>query len=218
MKNLKYSDFVSATIMSLDQDNFESIKKALIGEYISFSIITDEDISKAVLAEKLCDYFEKLELRTGKNFDRQVDAYIKDIDSIVSRRIAKTPQPKKDDQTPVVTPRSRKYYEKALATKNSRNLSVSNLVDYSRIMFCLYAAIIKAHYKEIKAPDFSVSSLDPDAIIGSMKTETDTIVMVKKNRFDIKNLYSSDTCTFIMSVILLHKIMNDRVQGEYYHE
>lgn len=215
---MKYSDFINATIMSLGQENFEAIKKALVGEYLSFSIISDEDISKAVLAEKLCDYFEKLELKTGKDFDKQVDAYIKDVDSIVSRRIAKTPQPKKNDQTPVVTPRSRKYYEKALATKNSRNLSARNLVDYSRIMFCLYAAVIKAHYKEIEDLDYSISSLDPDIIIGSMKTEPDTIVMVKKNRFDIKNLYSSDTCTFIMSLILLYKIMNDKVQGEYYHE
>ena len=69
--------------MSLDQENFEAIKKALVGEYLSFSIISDEDISKAVLAEKLCDYFEKLELKTGKDFDKQLDAYIKDLDSIL---------------------------------------------------------------------------------------------------------------------------------------
>lgn len=215
---MNYCDFVSSTIMSLDEANFELLKKTLVGEYISFSIIEKEDITKNNLAEKLCDYFEKLEIKTGKDFDKQVDAYIKDIDSIVGRRIAKTPQTKKNDPSPIVVPRARKYYEKALTTKKSRNISVRNLIDYSRIMFCLYASIIRLQYKEIKDFDYSVSSLDPNAIIESMKTEPDTIVVVKKNRFDIKNLYCSDTGTFIMSMVLLCKIMNDRVQGDYYNE
>jgi len=215
---LNYNDFLTDTIMSIDPATFEMLKKSLVGEYLSFSIIHERDVSQAVLAEKICDYFEKLELKTGKDFAKQIEAYIKDIDSIVSRRIAHTPQAKKKDSAPVDKPRSRKYYEKAIATKNSRNLSVQELVDYSRIMFCLYAAIIKDKYKEINDFDYSVSSLKPDAIIESMKTEPNTNVMVKKNRFDIKNLYCSDRCTFIISIIMLYKIINDRVQGEYYHE
>ncbi|MDO4492091.1 MAG: hypothetical protein Q4B85_13590 [Lachnospiraceae bacterium] len=215
---MKYNDFIRTTVLSLDEANYELLKKDLIGEYISFSVIEDEDVTKEILAEKLCDYFEKLELKTGKDFDKQVEIYIKDLDLIVGRRIAKSPQPKKNDQTQGSDPRSRKYYNKALETKNYRNITARNLIDYSRIMFCLYAAVIKNRYKEIQDFDFSVTCLDPGRIIASMKTEPETIVMVKKKRFDIKNLYCSDTCTFIMSMILLHKIINDKVQGEYYYE
>ena len=39
------------------------------------------------LSEKICDYFEKLELKTGKSFDKYVESYLKDLDSIIERRI-----------------------------------------------------------------------------------------------------------------------------------
>ena len=216
---MKYSDFVNATIVDMQDSTFESLKKALVGEYLSFAVIEDDAVTKEELAEKACDYFEKMELKTGKGFDKQVEAYIKDVDSIVGGRIEKTPQPKKNDPTPIVVPRARKYYEKAIAAKNSRNLSARNLLDYSRIMFCLYAEIIKNQYKEISSLDYSARCLNPDSIIDSMKNEQDTIVVkFKKPRFDIKELYSSDTCTFIIAVIVLYAIIDDIVEGEYYHE
>lgn len=213
---MKYIDFVNTTIKNLEESSFEMLKKVLIGEYLSFSVIPDDDISKDELAEKVCDYFEKMELKTGRNFDKHIDAYVKGIDSIVGNRIAKTPQPKKIDPSPVIVPRARKYYEKAIAIKNSRNLSPRNLIDYSRLMFCLYSAIIKNQNKVISEFDYSANCLRPDTIIESMKKEQDVLV-VKKNHFDIKELYSTDTCTFIIAIIILYTIMDEKVQGEYYN-
>lgn len=102
---MEYSEFVKSTVNTLQPDVFEQIKTVLIPEYLSFSIIPENGITLAILSEKICDYFEKLELKTGKSFDKYVDSYLKDLDSIVERRIEKTPQPKKNDPTPVVVPR-----------------------------------------------------------------------------------------------------------------
>ena len=35
--------------------------------------------------------------------------------------------------------------------------------------------------------------------------------IVKKKYFNIKELYSIDTCTFIIAIIILHTIINERI-------
>lgn len=217
---MDYVEFVKSTVKTLQPDAFEQIKTVLIPEYLSFSIISDEGITTDILSEKLCDYFEKLELKTGKDFDKYVEAYFKDLDSIVERRIEKTPQPKKNDPAPVVIPRARKYYEKASSLKKTRSLSPGNLVDYTRIMLCLYTTIVKNDFKEIDNFDFASDCLNPVEIIDAMKNEQEPVAIKigKKIKFDIKDLYCSDTCTFILTIILTHKILNDRVQGDTDHE
>ena len=213
---MDYREFLKTTVNSLQPDMYEQIKSTLIPEYLSFFIIPEDRITREILSEKLCDYFEKLELKTGKSFDKHVESYLKDLDSIVERRIEKTPQPKKNDSTPVVVPRARKYYEKAVSLKKTRALSTSTLVDYTRIMLCLYIAIVKNGFKEIGNFDFSSDCLKPMDIIDAMKNEQ--VKIGKKPKFDIKDLYCSDTCTFILTIVIVYKILNDRVQEEAENE
>lgn len=217
---MDYHEFISSTMCNFNQDVFNAAKEALISEYLFFSIIPDEDVTVSILSEKACDYFDKLALKTGNDFDKQIDAYIKAVDLIVSRRIAQTPKRKKKDASPAVVPRARKYYEKADSIRKTRNWKVRNLLDYSRIMFCLYAAIIENDYNEIQNLNFSVDSIKPAQIVNSMKNELDPtpIKVMKKMLFDIKDLYCSDTCTFIITIIVLFAIINEKVQGEYSHE
>ena len=213
---MDYIEFVKLTVNSLQPDTFEQIRTVLIPEYLSFSVISDDGITAEILSEKLCDYFEKLELKTGKNFDKHVEAYFKDLDEIVEHRIEKTPKPKKNDPTPVIISRARKYYEKAVSLKKMRSLSTGPLVDYTRIMLCLYTAIIKNNFKEIGNFDYSSDCLNPVCIISAMKNEQVPVAIKigRKQKFDIKDLYSSDTCSFILTIILAYKILNDRVEGE----
>lgn len=217
---MDYSEFVKSTVYSFQSDVFDQIKTVLIPEYLSFSIISEDGITPAILSEKICDYFEKLELKTGKSFDKYVESYLKDLDSIVERRIAKTPQPKKNDPTPVVILRARKYYEKAVSLKKARTLATGVLVDYTRIMLCLYTAIVKSGFKEISNFDFSSDCINPLDIIAAMKNEQEPVAIKlgKKQKFDIKDLYCSDTCTFMLTIVLAYKILNDRVQEESEHE
>ncbi len=213
-------ELVKSTVMELDANSFDALSKAIVGEFLSFSIIQENEVSKSVLAEKICDYFEKLELHTRKSFEKQIESYMNNLDAIVGRRIAKAVQPAKKDATPIETPRARKYYDKALLIKSQKPLSPRQLMDYSRFMFCLYAEIIKNEYKEIENLNYSVTCLNPEVIINSMKNEpgTDFPVFNMIMKFEIKNPYSSDPGTFIIALIVLHKLLADKVQGEYYHE
>lgn len=215
-----YKDFVEATICNLSQSVFVELKQLLLGEYISFSIIDHEDVTIDILAEKVCDYFGTLEIKTGKVFDKHIESYLSDLDSIVGPHIAKTPQAKKGDTTPVVVPRSRKYYEKAVTTKGVKKPSMTQLVDYSRIMLCLYTAAIKNEGKPIDNFDYAADCLVPTSIVEAMKSEEVSVVFPpsKKKRFDTKELYSDDVCTLILSILFLCSIINGKVEGESDHE
>ena len=217
---MTYKDFVEATVCNLSQPVFEKLKQMLLGEYISFSIIDHEDVTIDILAEKVCDYFGALEIKTGKAFDKHIESYMNDIDSIVAPRIAKTPQAKKGDATSIVVPRSRKYYEKAVTTKGVKKPSMTQLVDYSRIMMCLYTAANNNEGKPITNFDYAADCLIPASIIDAMKSEEVSIVFPpsKKKRFDTKELFSDDVCTLILSILILCSIINGKVEGETDHE
>lgn len=215
---MNYSEFVKSTVCTLEPDIYQLLQKTLVGEYLSFSIILDSEITQDILAEKICDYFEKLELKTGKNFEKFINSYMDNIEVLVDQYVVKTPQSKKKDSDPVIVSRARKYLEKAQSIRKVRSLSVRNLIDFTRITMCLYTAAISNNHKEISNFDFSVACIDPDIIIASLKDEESTILKIRKKRFDIRDLYCSDTCTFIVAIIILYKIVGDKIQGEYYHE
>ena len=217
---MTYKDLAEKTICNLSEPVFEELKQLLLGEYIFFSIIDHEDVTLDILAEKICDYFATLEIKTGKAFNKHIESYLSELDSIVGAHIAKTPQAKKGDTTPVVVPRSRKYYEKAVATKGVKNPSMTQLVDYSRIMMCLYTEAIKNESKPINNFDYAVDCLIPASIIDAMKSEEVSVVFPpsKKKRFDTKELYSDDVSTLILSILFLCSIINGKVEGDTDHE
>lgn len=217
---MTYKDFVEAAICNLSQHVFEELKQLLLGEYISFSIIDHEEVTVDILAEKVCDYFGTLEIKTGKSFDKHIESYLNDLDSIVGPHIAKTPQAKKGDTTPAVVPRSRKYYEKAITTKGVKKPTMTQLVDYSRIMMCLYTAAIKNEGKLIDNFDYAADCLVPEEIVQSMKSEEVSVAhpLLKWKRFDTKELYSDGVCTLILSILTLCSIVNRKVEGETDHE
>lgn len=215
---MDYREFVKSTIITMDSDIYKMFQKTLVGEYLSFSVISDLEVTKEILAEKTCDYFEKLELKTGKKFEKYIDTYLDNLERLVDQYIAKDPQQKKNDTTLIVKPRARKYFDKAQSIRKTRSLSVGNLIDYTRIMMCLYAAVITNKHNEISNFNYFAGCIDPDVIIESMKNEQEGILKLRKKKFDIKELYCPDTCTFIIAIIVLYKIVEDKVQGEYYHE
>ena len=92
---MTHKEFVEATVCKLNQPEFDDLKQLLLGEYISFSIIDHEAVTKDILAEKVCDYFVTLEAKTGKAFDKHIESYLNDLDSIVKPHIVETPQTKK---------------------------------------------------------------------------------------------------------------------------
>ncbi len=213
---MEIKEFVSETVNELEHEQFIALKERLLGEYIEFQFIDEDKISKAIFSEKLCDYFEKLEYKTGVTFDKVFLNYVSDWDDIVKRYIPKEPSAKKGEPTPP-TPRSRKYYLHAQDIKSSRSMTFRQRLDYSRIMMSLYMAVANGN-DEVDDFDYDISSLDIDKIIASMKSEKNNGLVPhigKKNLFDLEELYCKDTATFIITLIMFYFIKKNEIKGEY---
>lgn len=209
------NSFIQETILSLNPNALHQLKEALVGKYIFFHTIVPESVTQDVLAEKIHDYFEKIYYKTGKKFDDQLKAYMATLDSVVEPNVAKNQQAKKNEPAPPVY-RSRKYYEKAAEIRKTMK-TMPELIDYSRLMLCLYAAIIKTGGEKIQNLDFAVSSLDPDAIETALREEKESVLFGKKNpkpRFDTSDPYSMNTCFFVIAIILLCTIIGDSIEED----
>ena len=217
---MEYKEFVQSTVCRLAQSVFDEYKDMLIGQHITFSFIGHDAVTIDILAEKICDYFAALELKTGKAFDKRLDSFMDDMDSIVGPHIAKAPQVKKGDTAPAIVPRARKYYEKALQYKGLKKPEYTHLIDYFRIMMCLYTAVIRNNGKLITNFDFSSECLEPGEIIRAMMAEETAGILpnTRKKRFDTANLYDSDTCTVIIAILFLWTLMSDKIRRDTDHE
>ena len=210
-----FSEFVENTVCHMDTAFFESVKtKILDTGCISFSVMNPGNISADVFAEKLCDYLEAVEIKNNRPFDKQIESYMNDLDAIVSPRIVKTTPSQKGNNTPPVTPRAYRYYEKAISSKGNKNLTVRQLLDYTRLMMCLYTSSIRNNDKAVENFVFSANCLDLDLILEHLKKEEIFFVIPpnKRKRFELKEKYSSDTCTFVLITVALCAIISERPQ------
>lgn len=136
-----------------------------------------------------------------------------ELDSLVEPHVAKTLQSKKNEPTPI-TPRSRKYYEKAVEIKKAVK-GLSEITDYSRLMLCLYAAIINNGEERISNLDFSLTCLKPDVIVAALRNEKESALFGKKNpkpRFDTSDPCSIDSSFFVILIIMLYAIIGDSLE------
>ncbi len=206
------SDFIKATVLDLETELFNEMRDVIIDEYLPLALARKEDCSNYVLAEKLCDYFEKVELKTGRSFEKTVEKYVQDIDSVVGSRIAREPKPQKNKPTPP-TPRARKYYDKACYLRKRNKESKRGLVDYTRIMLCLYTSIIANGNKDIEDFNYSISVLNLPRIVETLRKETTTLG--KKPKFETNDAYASDRSTFILLVIMFYYMKSKEIVGDY---
>lgn len=203
---MSYIEFVENTVGKLEGELFCKFRNVLAEDYISFVAMDCEAVTPAIMKEKLCDYFEKVELKTGRTLEKMIEHYMSDLDDIVAPKIAEPPKAlkvKKGDPAPV--PRARRYYERACAIRKENKMTKHGLRDYSRIMLCLYSEIIKNdQVKEIENFDYSLDRLNLTQIISAMRRET--LVLGKFPKFDIKEPYGSDCCTIILVIMMVYYI------------
>ena len=213
---MEIKEFVDNTVKKLDDENLTRLKERLVGEYLQFSFIDDSLVSCEYFCEKLADYFEKVEIKACTDFTRILTKYMDNINEVVKRYIPKEPSSKKGEPTPPI-PRSLKYYKLALETKSSRDLTLKQVADYSRIMMSLYMGAINADMKSVDKYDFSTEGLDLVTIINSMKAEKPVIGLPigKKAMFNLDNLYSTDTVTFVITIIMFCYIKNSETKGGF---
>jgi len=214
---MECKEFIESTILKLENKWFDELKKLLIEKkYLSFYFFSVESVSREVMAEKLCDYFEKVQRYNtntfGKpmDFDGLLEKYISNWDVVVREKIAKEKKPTKKDPIHII-PRSRKYYQNIAEKKD--DLSFQNIIDFSRVMMCLYVSIIKNAGNVINDFDYSTDCLNITQIINSLRKEQNGLV--KNLRFDLKDRYDTDRCTFIIIIIMFYHIKNNEIVGEY---
>ena len=211
-------ELLKNTILSLDNDSFFELKTYFFKDFFGFYFLDDSEVTQGIFAEKLYDYFEKVELNNNKDFPNLLQKYMQSLDDKVSKYIEKSPR-KKNTETKDI-PRARKYYNKIIEYKKQNDIDYNRLRDYSRIMFCLYVEIINRN-DIITNFDYSVSSLKSSKLIQSMKKSETPKNNVTKNILEKKNVFfgqnrgfSYEMCNRIIAIIVLFEIISHNVDGE----
>jgi hypothetical protein len=200
---MECKELIVDTLYNLTSIQFEELKTMLVSEYIPFVVIKREEITPPILSEKIYDWIEKTQLQTGKSFEQLIENYVSVIDSVVEDRVGKAKKTKGKNSTTIV-PRARKYYEKACSLKKSCTTTQA-FVDYCRIMFCLYAAILVNDRKPIDNFNFSTDCLNLYEMLNSLRNEKAT-GLKRGSKFDTKEPYGHDRLTFILTVIMYYRI------------
>ena len=214
-------ELLKNTILSLDSDSFFEFKTYFFREFFGFNFLDDSEVTQSIFAEKLYDYFEKVEYSNNKDFPNLLQKYMQSLDDKVSKYIEKSPRKKNAEIEDI--PRARKYYNKIIEYKKQNDLDYNRLRDYSRIMFCLYAEITNQN-DTITNFDYSISRLDYSKIIQSMKkskTSKNSKNNVTKNIIEKKNVlfgqnkeFSFEMCSRVIAIIVLFEIINWNIDGE----
>lgn len=202
---MEIKDFVNGTIMELSQHRFDELKEHLLGEYIKFSFIDDDRITKEIFCEKIADYFEKLSLKINSEFDSTVSKYMSAWDDLVSEGL-----PEEDGA------RTKKYYKYAGEISDSRDLTLKQMTDYSRIMMCIYMAIIRSENKTAENFNYSAECINIDKILVSLKAEENAgfLGIGKGAKFDLEELYCNDTAIFVITMIMSYHISEHMITEE----
>lgn len=200
-------EFILGTVYTLNEKYFEELKEKLIGEYVSFSVLDEKDISVDAFSEKIYDYFEKLELKTSDSFVKLIEKYLADWNDLVENKILNESAPSEEDQPQIVT-RAKKYYSHAMGIKETGTITIRQIADYSRIMMSLYMAIIKKRFTEIDDFDYSIQCLDLDRILKAMRQKKSSgfLMFGGGAKFDTSDRCSMDTGVFILTIILYYHI------------
>lgn len=191
---MKPEEFVESTWLDYSDVIGDCVLMDL-NAYIKFQFM--DHITKEIMAEKLYDHFKMVELFNKCDFNRVINAFFKCLNEILGSQIATSKQ----------KTRAQKYYEKAVSISKSKEVNFQDLMDYTRIMMCLYMAVTKNQSKLISEFDLSKDCLGMDTILTFIHRETVPAIGINKRkpRFDFHNPYSMDSCFLLILMLLLYK-------------
>lgn len=219
---MSYIEFVEK-IMKIDDKLFEEMKMLLLGKYIDFSIIDDNNITKEIMCEKICDTLEKILIKTNKTFEALVNYYIDSMNGLIAGYLSKI-STKKDAKGKEILEDSRaqKYFNHVQKIKKEKEFQFVDFEDYSRIIFCLYAEIIRNEHHKITDFEFSLENVKCQTIINALESEKvkETDIFALKfdklsQRFKTDDKYSKDHFIIIMIVIMFYILKSKEVLGDY---
>lgn len=193
--DMKPKEFVESTWLDYSDVTSDCVLMDL-NAYIKFQFLNH--ITKEAMAEKLYDHFMMVELMNKCDFNKLIKSYFKCLNEILESQIETSKQ----------KTRAQKYYERAISISKSKEVNFQDLMDYTRIMMCLYMAVTKNQSKLISDFDLSKGCLDMDTILTFIHRETVPAIGINKRkpRFDFHNPYSMDSCILLILTLLLYKL------------
>ena len=220
---MDYRELLKECVIELESKSFLYLKDTLIADIFDFKFIQDGSITREILAEKITDYIEKIELKNNKKFEKILEFYCNHLENYVAKRVPEKTTGRNKETASVIVPRSRRYFEKAKQLRTLKFTNVRQIIDYNRILMCLLVEIIKNDNKEVANFDFSTRCLDEMLIIPCIEKilEEDLFSIFNKKSQGIimdKGFYSFEVCSLILSIIFLNKIKDARIIGEYNNE
>ena len=205
-------EFLEFILDDMDEDIYEMLRDKLTNGYLQFSYVEKSEVTKGFMLEKLHDYFDKVELKTGDRIPVILCKYMSEWKILVARRIIK--EEKDKDGNKSIT-RAKKYYDYASEIRYAKDITLEQQVDFSRIVFSLYMAEINEKKQGITNFDYSVDVINIDRILQSLKTEETDMKIGKKKMLNITSKYGTDMCTMVLTILFYFYIKNNELKGEY---
>ena len=205
-------EFLEFILDDMDEDIYEMLRDKLTNGYLQFSYVEKSEVTKGFMLEKLHDYFDKVELKTGDRISVILCKYMSEWKNLVARRIIK--EEKDKDGNKSIT-RAKKYYDYASEIRYAKDITLEQQVDFSRIVFSLYMAEINEKKQGITNFDYSVDVINIDRILQSLKTEETDMKIGKKKMLNITSKYGTDMCTMVLTILFYFYIKNNELKGEY---
>lgn len=210
-------------ILKIDDKLIEEMKVLLLGKYIDFSIIDNDSITKEIMCEKICDTLEKTLIKTNKTFESLINYYIDSMNELIIDYLPKI-STKKDSKGKDILEDSRalKHFNHVQKIKKEEKFQFVNFEDYSRIILCLYAEIIRKKHHKITDFEFSLVNVKCQTIINALESEKvkETDIFALKfdklcKRFKTDDKYSKDSFIIMMIVIMFYILKSKEVKGDY---
>lgn len=209
-------------MLELEDDLFEEMKSMLLEKYISFSIVSNDRITKEMVCEKLCDYIEKTLIKTDKTFDSLINKYMDSFNDLVKDYLENLSEIDEAGKSNSIDSRATKFYKQAEKRRKDKERPLIGLEDYSRIMFCLYTEIIKNKRQPIQDFEYAFSCVKCQALVNSLESEEveekrifNIKVADSTKRFNLKKKYNVDSFIMVMTIMMFYHLKSKEVRSEY---
>ena len=201
-------EFIIETVDKLTEDAARALRDILLDErFVPLGMTEADKVGREGFEEKLFDYFEKVELTSGKSFERLAAAYIEALDAVVAPRVAQSHPRLSEGEHVIMIPAARTYYYDTVSSVDVEKPTMSSLREYTCRMMLMYTASLDEKGKEIYSLREDPSLLDPERIMNAMAKEKVTgFSGKKKNRFNLRVRFTVDRCIFIMAYMMLFAI------------
>lgn len=210
---MTFKELLDLSLGGLDDEAIDFLKSKIIGEYLDFYYADPSSVSREIFMEKLCDYLEKVELKTGDSLNVNLQKYMSGMKNLAGRRVARENRVKKGESKPPV-PRARQFYEKAKDIRYLKDPSFEQRIEFVKIILCLYMSEINEKNYMIFDFDDSVENINIDRILLSMKSEIIEGRVGRKKMFDLSSKYGIDMCTVILTLIFYSYIKYAKAEDD----